>query len=63
MSESKMVPREPTRAMLAAAWDCGFFSANENAQIWRAMYDAAPTITEPRIGTPERQAWQDAKNR
>ncbi len=46
MSESKMVPREPTRAMLAAAWDCGFFSAKENAQIWRAMYDAAPKINE-----------------
>jgi hypothetical protein len=57
MSESKMVPREPTYGMTQAACAVAERIVNSGpmrpmadaiaAMYWRAMVDAAPTINEP----------------
>jgi hypothetical protein len=44
---AKPIPREPTDAMIAAAWadDCGdaWISESDLRRYWRAMWDAAPS--------------------
>lgn len=53
---ARAVPREPTQAMLDAAYEAGLRGADDTddegsersaRDIWRAMYDAAPLYAHP----------------
>jgi hypothetical protein len=46
---AKVVFREPTPEMLKAGWDTGTTKAPNIAyNVWTPMFDAAPSLTEPR---------------